>query len=67
MAMTCEQCEAPIDPKRDFRKVEGYERIQREGGGTNAVFLRKVSEVFRCSSCLKREQRGISTEQTTLL
>lgn len=65
--MTCNTCGAPIDVRKDFRKVEGYERIQREGGGTNAVALRKTSEEFKCKWCVDKAQRGISHDQGSLL
>lgn len=65
--LVCTFCEEPVDPQSGFRKVSGFERLHREGGGTNAVALRKPEEVFACRWCIDKQGRGISPEQETLL
>lgn len=65
--LVCKFCSAPVDRKSGFRKVSGWERIERQGGGTNAVALREPTEEFSCRGCIERLGRGISPEQGSLL
>lgn len=66
-AMVCTFCGEPVDKKSGFRRVSGWERIERVGGGTNAVALRKPTEEFACRHCIDSQGRGISPEQGSLL
>lgn len=67
MPLTCTFCGDPVDPRSGFRRVSGFERLHREGGGTNAVFLKKSEEIFACRWCIDKQKQGISPEQETLL
>lgn len=63
----CIDCGCEIDPKRDYRKVSGWERGQRTGGGTNAIALREPTDEWRCRWCVEKLGRGISPEQGSLI
>lgn len=65
--LVCKFCAEPVDRKTGFRRVSGWERIERQGGGTNAVALRETTEEFACKFCLDKLARGISAEQGSLL
>lgn len=67
MALTCKFCGDPVDKKSGFRRVSGWERIERPGGGTNAIAQREPTEEFSCRACLDKLARGISPEQGSLL
>lgn len=62
----CTFCGAEINPARDYRKVTGFER-HRSQGGTNAIRLREVHDVWGCRSCVERSAKGISPQQGGLL
>lgn len=62
----CIYCEKEIDPSRDYRKVEGFER-SRSGGGTNAIRLREPKDEWACAPCVDKLSRGIAPEQGSLL
>lgn len=65
--MVCCFCGEDVDPRSGFRRVSGFERLHREGGGTNAVFLKESKEEFACRWCIERQKQGISPEQGTLI
>ena len=59
-------CDAPIDPARDYQKVEGFER-RRAGGGTNAIRLRHPLPAWACVGCVVSQAAGISTDQQQMI
>lgn len=65
--MKCQDCGKPVELSTGYRKVSGYERIQRVGGGTNAVALREPKEEYLCRWCVEQRSRGIMPEQQSLL
>lgn len=65
--LVCKFCAAPVDRKSGFRRVSGWERIERQGGGTNAVALREPTEEFACRTCIDKQSSGISVDQGSLL
>jgi hypothetical protein len=67
MSPTCEFCQAPISVGADYRIVTGWERIQRNAGGTNAIRLPdRTSERFACRFCIDRQSAGVSFAQMSL-
>jgi hypothetical protein len=65
--MKCEFCQTPIQQGQDYRVVQGYERIHRDAGGTNALRLRKPLEQFACRWCVDKQANGISVDQASML
>lgn len=62
----CTFCGDTVDPKQDYRRVEGWERA-RAAGGTNAVRLRRPTDVWACRFCVDKEARGVGAAQTGLM
>ncbi len=65
----CECGEHKIDLSRRrsyYQKVEGWERF-REGGGTNALSIRRPFDVFMCVRCMDRALAGVPSGQGSLV
>lgn len=62
----CGGCGAGVNPYQAWQRVTGYEK-RRAGGGTNHVALRQPEQAWLCDSCMRREQRGISAQQGSLV
>jgi hypothetical protein len=63
--LACEFCSRPISTTRDYQLVEGYER-KRDGGGTNALRLRRPKGKWACMFCIDKEAKGIAANQEGL-
>jgi hypothetical protein len=69
VTITCFHCGQPIgrdDLDRCWRKVSGWEK-HREQGGTNALALREVEDLWMHNSCMLLAKRGIAPGQGTLV
>lgn len=65
----CADCGDPVNLTRtsqDFRLVEGYERIHRSAGGTNALRLRRPRETFLCRWCVEKRSRGLVGQESLI-
>jgi hypothetical protein len=63
----CSNCGEPIDVRRDYRKVVGYERIHRSAGGTNAVRLPDRTDEYLCARCVDKASSGVALQQASLM
>jgi hypothetical protein len=59
----CEFCGAEWKPERDYRLVTGWERYNRQVGGTNALRCREPQERFACMFCVENLAKGRSPGQ----
>lgn len=61
----CEFCNGEWKPDRDYRQVTGWERFNRQQGGTNALRVRAPQERFACMFCVESLAKGRSPGQMT--
>lgn len=65
MEIRCQHCQEAIPPdqlERCWRRVSGWEK-HREKGGTNALALREVHDLWMHASCMVLAKRGIPAGQ----
>ena len=65
--MKCVECGEVIAPRKGWQKVEGWSRVYRKGGGTNALALRTAMQEFMCDRCMVRAKLFGEHTQESLL
>jgi len=67
-AIYCSSCGDPIvEYRKAWQKVEGWSRVHRKGGGTNALALRIPLQEFMCDGCMIRLKLFGESKQESLL
>ena len=64
---TCTYCGGDIHDQVDYRRVAGWERIQRPPSATKAFHAPEKLESFACFSCVMKLQRGVAPTQVSLM
>ncbi len=65
MTPRCDWCDAEINRKRDYEKVEGWVQA-RSGGGVHHVRWKRSLNVWACRTCMDQLVSGISPQQTEM-